>query len=262
MAGCRGPVTADEGRRDQTGPLERAAPSALALGGGVRILGSGEVPHGRVAERDEVLGGGTGTRLVVGLHDSESLVRRGESTTTSSRPAGVCALRAAGVASFSTIAPSTPWSRRRSNASARAGRVGRGHDGECVAAGSRGIRDRLQHARVADRRERRDDEPDRVRPPGAQRSGRAVRPVAEPAHGRLDALPRCGVHARTVVDDSRYGLAGHAGKLLRRRASTRGAPCRSSLSGVHPRLPAISNRRAELRRCRHVDVTMACLVAC
>ena len=206
-----------------------------------------------------------GAAGVVGLHDATpatAVVDRRVDHDELRGPRGTGASRASADASLSTITPSTPCSRSRSNAGADAVRRPERHDGEGVAAGCRGIRHRLQHAGVADGRERRHDEPDRLRAAGAQRARRAVRAVAELGHRGLDAGAGGGIDARTGVDDARHRLArdaGAAGDVGHRRASLRAhaAPLAASLrSGLSPRrTPHVLSMLTLPRRSRYrVDV--------
>ena len=207
----------------------------------------------RVAEREQVRGRRARAAGVVGLHDAVRAVRSAPAghrrRRVRGRP-GAGASRASAVASFSTTTPSTPCSRSRSNASATVAVGAERHDRERVAAGGRGIRHRLQHARVAHRREGRDDEADGLGAAGAQRARGAVRAVAELGHGRLDAGAGGGIDAGAGVDDARDRLARHPGAARRRRPSRPGEPperpCASSTSVLAP---------------RHVDVTMPVLAS-
>ena len=153
MTGCRGPVAADERRCDQPGALERAAPAALAFGGGIRVLGSGEVPHRRMAECDEVLGGRAGAPdSWSDCTTPNSLVRRRVDDDELETGRGLRAPAAA----RRLVQHDRAVDALVAEVVERVGegcRVGCGHDGECVAAEGRGIRHRLQHARVAHRGE-------------------------------------------------------------------------------------------------------------
>ena len=84
-------------------------------------------------------------------------------------------------------------------------------DGEREAVPGRRIGERLQHARVADRGERRHDQSDGVGAARAQGARRAMHAVAEAFHRRLHAGARGRVDSRRVVDDARDGLRRHSG---------------------------------------------------
>lgn len=162
--------------------------------------------HGAVSEIEQVPHGGTRAGGVIGGDDAEAAVWR-RVDDHELQPCGI-----AGTTDHrgGLVEHDRPVDALIMQALERLGDVAvgaQGDHGQGVAAARGGLGHRLQHARVADRRQCRRDEADRAGAPGAQGTGGTVGAVAEFGHGGLDARSRLGVDVWAVVGDARDGLS-------------------------------------------------------